>query len=108
MGGMSKAFRSWSNADCLTKDQHQTVPLQSKSDKGGNKLCEVVDVLVIVVTQAKELLYMLDTYQNRLLLDGLKLGLICTNGADTNNVPKYSTDYRRKVYFFNLAQRHLS
>ena len=46
------------------------------------------DILIIVVTQAKELLYMLDTYQNRPLLDGLKLGWICTNRAGTNNVPK--------------------
>ena len=48
----------------------------------------MVDVLVTIVTQAKELLYMLDTYQNRPLLDGLKLGWIHTNGAGTNNVPK--------------------
>ena len=31
---------------------------------------------------------MLDTYQNRPLSDGLKLGWICTNGASTNNMPK--------------------
>ena len=48
----------------------------------------MVDILIIVVTQAEELLYMLDTYWNRPLLDGLKLGWICTNGAGTNNVPK--------------------
>ena len=48
----------------------------------------MVDVLVIVVTQSKELLEMLDTYWNRPLSDGLKLGWICTNGASTNNVPK--------------------
>ena len=48
----------------------------------------MVDVLIIVVTQAKELLYMLDAYQNRPLSDGLKLGWICTNRASTNNVPK--------------------
>ena len=47
-----------------------------------------MNVLIIVVTQAEELLYMLDTYQNRPLLDGRKLGWICTNGASTNNVPK--------------------
>ena len=48
----------------------------------------MVDVLIIVVTQTKELLYMLDAYWNRPLLDGLKLGWICTNGGGTNNVPK--------------------
>ena len=48
----------------------------------------MVDVLIIVVTQAEELLYMLDIYQNRTLSDGLRLGWICTNGAGTNNVPK--------------------
>ena len=31
---------------------------------------------------------MLDTYWNRPLSDGLKLGWICTNRAGTNNVPK--------------------
>ena len=31
---------------------------------------------------------MLDTYWNRPLSDGLKLGWICTNRACTNNVPK--------------------
>ena len=48
----------------------------------------MVNVLVIVVTQAKELLNMFDTYQSRPLSDGLKHGWICTNGAGTNNVPK--------------------
>ena len=48
----------------------------------------MVDVLVIVVTQAEELLDILDAYQNRPLLDGLKLGWIYTNGASTNNAPK--------------------
>ena len=48
----------------------------------------MVDILVIVVTQAKELLYMLDIYQSRPLLDGLKLGWISTNRAGTNNMPK--------------------
>ena len=48
----------------------------------------MVNVLIIVVTQAEELLYMLDAYWNRPLSDGLKLGWICTNGAGTNNVPK--------------------
>ena len=47
-----------------------------------------MDVLVIVVTQAEELLYILDTYQNRPLSDGLNLGWIGTNGASTNNMPK--------------------
>ena len=42
----------------------------------------------IVVTQAEELLDMLNTYWNRPLSDGLKLGWNCTNGAGTNNVPK--------------------
>ena len=31
---------------------------------------------------------MLDTCWNRPLLDSLKLGWICTNGAGTKNVPK--------------------
>ena len=48
----------------------------------------MVDVLIIVVTQAEKLLYMLDAYWNRPLSDGLKLGWICSNGAGTNNVPK--------------------
>ena len=48
----------------------------------------MVDILIVVVTQAEELLYMLDACWNRPLLDGLKLGWICTNGAGTNNVPK--------------------
>ena len=48
----------------------------------------MVDVLIIVVTQAEKLLYMLDACWNRPLLDGLKLGWICMNGAGTNNVPK--------------------
>ena len=48
----------------------------------------MVDVIIIVATQAEKLLYMLDTCWNRPLLDGLKLGWICTNGAGTNNVPK--------------------
>ena len=47
-----------------------------------------MDILIKVVTQAKELLYMLDACQNRLLSDGLKLAWIWTNGASTNNVPK--------------------
>ena len=48
----------------------------------------MVDVFIIVVTQAKELLYILDIYHNSPLLDGLKLGGICTNAASTNNLPK--------------------
>ena len=47
-----------------------------------------MDILLIVVTWAEELLYMFDPYQNKPLLDGLKLGWICTNRASTNNVPK--------------------
>ena len=47
-----------------------------------------MDILIIVVTQAEELLYMLDTYQNRQISNGLKLGWICMNRAGTNNVPK--------------------
>ena len=46
------------------------------------------DILIIVVTQAKELLDMLDTCQNRPLSDGCKFGWIFTNGASTNNMPK--------------------
>ena len=48
----------------------------------------MVDILVIVVTQAEELLYILFTHHNRPLLDGLKLGWIHTNRAGTNDVPK--------------------
>ena len=48
----------------------------------------MVDVVIIVVIQAKELLYILDACQNRPLFDGLKLGWICMNGISTNNVPK--------------------
>ena len=48
----------------------------------------MVDELIIVVTQAKKLLYMLDICQNRPLLDSLKLGWICTNGTGANNMPK--------------------
>ena len=47
-----------------------------------------MDVLIIVVTQAEELLYIVDACQNRPLSDGLKLGWICTNGGSTKNVPK--------------------
>ena len=50
----------------------------------------MVNIFIIVVTQTKELLDMelLDAYQNRPLLDGLKLGWISTNRSGTNNVPK--------------------
>ena len=48
----------------------------------------MVDVLIIVVTQAEELLYMLDAYWNKPLSDDLKLGWLCTNGAGSNNVSK--------------------
>ena len=48
----------------------------------------MVDILIILVTQAKELLYILDIYWNKPLSDGLKLGWICINRAGTNNVPK--------------------
>ena len=48
----------------------------------------MVDILVIVVIQAKELLYMFDIYQKRPFLDGLKLGWIHINEAGTNNMPK--------------------
>ena len=50
--------------------------------------CKVVDILVIVVTQAEELLYMLDTCWNRPLSNGLNLGWIHINGASSNNVLK--------------------
>ena len=49
---------------------------------------KVVDILVIVVRQAEELLYMLDICQNRPLSDGLKLGWIRMNGSGTKIVPK--------------------
>ena len=63
-------------------------PLEKQIRKGGSKPCKVVDILVIVVTQAEKLLYMLSIHQNRPLLDGVKLGWIYTDGADTNDVPK--------------------
>ena len=47
-----------------------------------------MEILVIVVTQAEELLYIFDACQNRPLCDGLKLGWISTNRAGSNNVPK--------------------
>ena len=47
-----------------------------------------MNLLIIVVTQAKKLLYIFDTGWNRPLSDGLKLDRICTNGAGTKNVPK--------------------
>ena len=69
----------------------------------------MVDVLVIVVTQAEELLYMLDACWNRPLLDGLKLGWIYANTEPALTMcPRYSTDYCRKEHFFSLAQRCLS
>ena len=48
----------------------------------------MVDVIFLVVTQAKELLYIFDVCWNRLLLDGLKLGWISMNRAGTDNVPQ--------------------
>ena len=48
----------------------------------------MVDILIVVVTQAEELLYIFDSYWKTLLSDGLKLGWICTNGTGINNVPK--------------------
>ena len=48
----------------------------------------MVDVLVIVVTQVKELLYMLDAYNKRPLSDGHKLGWISMDRVGTNNLPK--------------------
>ena len=48
----------------------------------------MVKLLIIVATQTEEILYMLDTYWNRPLLDGPKLGWICMNGAGINNMPK--------------------
>ena len=48
----------------------------------------MVNVLIIVVTQAEELLHILDACQNRPLSDGLKLGWIRTNGTGTNNMLK--------------------
>ena len=48
----------------------------------------MVDILIIVVAKADKLLYMLDIYWNRPLLDGLKLAWISKNGVGTNNMPK--------------------
>ena len=42
----------------------------------------------MLVTQAKELLYIFDICQSKPLSNGLKLGWICTNRAGTNNMPK--------------------
>ena len=47
----------------------------------------MVDILVILVKQAEELVYMFNPYWNRPLLDGLKLGWMYTNRAGTNNMP---------------------
>ena len=65
----------------------------------------MVNVLIIEVTQAKELLYMLDTYWNRPLLDGLKLGWICTNGASTNNMPKVLNRLLEKGIFLQFGTK---
>ena len=62
-------------------------------------------MLIIVVTKAEEPLYMLDAYQNRPLLDGLKLGWICTNGASTNNVPKILNRLLKKGTFLQFGTK---
>ena len=87
MGGVTKASHSRSNADCLTKKQHQTVPLQSKSDKGAASYAKWWTYFFIVVTQAEELLYMLEKYWNRSLSDAFKLGWIYGNRDSTKNMP---------------------
>ena len=63
-------------------------PLAKQVEEGGSKPCKVVEVLVIVVTQAKELLYILDAHWNRPFFDGHKLGWIHISRASTNNIPK--------------------
>ena len=65
----------------------------------------MVDVLVIIVTQAAELLYILDTCQNRPLLDSLKLGWICTNRAGTNNMPKILNRLLKKGALLQLGTK---
>ena len=65
----------------------------------------MVDILIIVATQAKELLYILDTYRNRPLSDGLKLVWICTNRAGTNNVPKILNRLLKKGTLFQFGTK---
>ena len=80
-------------------------PCEASWIRGQQAVCEVVDVLIIVVTQAEELLYMLDTYWNRPLLDSLKLGWICTNGAGTNNMPMILNRLLKKGTLFQFGTK---
>ena len=65
----------------------------------------MVEILIIVVTQAEELLYMLDAYLNRPLLDGYKLGWICANGASTNNMPKILNRVQEKSTLLQFSTK---
>ena len=65
----------------------------------------MVNVLIIVVTQAEVLLYIFDSYQNRPLSDGLKLGWICTNGASTNNMHKILNRLLKKGTFLEFGTK---
>ena len=65
----------------------------------------MVDVLIIVVTQTEEVLYMLDIYWNRPVLDGLKIGWISRNGASTNNVPKILNKLLEKGILFQFGTK---
>ena len=64
----------------------------------------MVGILVIIVTQAQELLYMLDTHQNRTLLDGLKLAESAQMELALTMCPRYSIDYCKKAHFYSLAK----
>ena len=64
-----------------------------------------MDILVIIVTKAKELLDILDACQNRPLMDGLKLGWICTNGVGTNNVLKILNELLKKCTLLQLSTK---
>ena len=63
----------------------------------------MVDILIIVATQAEELLYVFDVYQNRSLSVGLTLGWICTNGAGINNLPKILSRLLKKGTLFQFG-----
>ena len=65
----------------------------------------MVDVFVIVVTQAKELLYIVDAYWYRPLLGGLKLGWIHSNRAGTNDVPKMLNILLKKGTFLQFGTK---
>ena len=65
----------------------------------------MVNILIVVFTQAKELLYMLDVGWNRPLLDGRKLSWIHTNRASTNDVPKILNRLLEKGIFLQFGTK---